>query len=117
MKWASRSNGSSFSLPFRSNSTVLHVAPEPLTNEEPIVERRLRHKPSLGSALQRLRVAPPLAEGLGIELLLQEQDGVDHGGWVEPLASDVVTTATVDPMDSLAIMSLCDSYTAPNHKD
>ena len=103
MKWASRSNGSSFSLPFRSNSTVLHVAPEPLTNEEPIVERRLRHKPSLGSALQRLRVAPPLAEGLGIELLLQEQD--------------VVTTATVDPMDSLAIMSLCDSYTAPNHKD
>ena len=117
MKWASRSNGSSFSLPFRSNSTVLHVAPEPLTNEEPIVERRLRHKPSPGSALQRLRVAPPLAEGLGIELLLQEQEGVDHGGRIEPLASDVVTTATVDPMDSLAIMSLCDSYTAPNHKD
>lgn len=76
-----------------------------------------RYKCSLGSALQRLRVAPPLAEGLGIELLLQEQDGVDHGGRIEPLASDVVTTATVDPMDSLAIMSLCDSYTAPNHKD
>lgn len=65
--------------------------------------------------VRTIRVAPPLAEGLGIEFLLQEEDGVDHGGWVKPLASDVVTTASVDPMDSLRIMSSLDCNAASNH--
>ena len=42
---------------------------------------------------------------------------MDHGGWIEPLASDVITTATVDPVDSLDIMTFLDSDAAPNHKN
>ena len=40
---------------------------------------------------------------------------MDHGGRIKPLASDVVTTATVDPMDSLRIMPFPDCNAAPNH--